>query len=364
MDKPAPRLRAFALAAWQGLVACALLQFLLYFFTFYLVERNQVFLLFYLHDYTPPMGGGFFTVEDLVRLLFVALGSAWVLFLIAGALVLVPLVVGLSMDAAAFGRVYKSHALIRPPAALRLAAGAAITFLAAWVAWATFGAVSARFFPAWSDVFDDAIALVVGLEYHASFLLVLRRFYLPLAVGLNVALVARAGLRVAAHGLLASPASLTLAVVAATPGDDRAGPLAPGPGVSPVGPWPRVAAHLVDGLVLSPVPGLLRLVPGLPPAVLPLVTALAALAYLCLTEGRRGRTLGKRLLGLRIADERTGAVPSPRQRLIHVVTKALALPLDVIIALCLRDRTRPAELRASQRWSRVLVVRDRGGMPQ
>jgi uncharacterized RDD family membrane protein YckC len=91
--------------------------------------------------------------------------------------------------------------------------------------------------------------------------------------------------------------------------------------------WRRLVAYVLDGLVLAVANGVLQAVfePGLASA---LGVALG-LAYFAVQEGgERGQTLGKRALGIRVFDVRTGRRIGYGRAVIRYVSRILStLPL-------------------------------------
>ena len=68
--------------------------------------------------------------------------------------------------------------------------------------------------------------------------------------------------------------------------------------------WRRFAAVFLDGVVIASVTTILFAISKTGSYLLSLLIALAY--YTCLEGGRRGQTLGKRVLGIRVVDINTG----------------------------------------------------------
>lgn len=72
----------------------------------------------------------------------------------------------------------------------------------------------------------------------------------------------------------------------------------------PAGFWIRVAAQIVDGLVMIPLVCLMSLLMGFSEELVAWALVIPNLLYKPLMEGLRGATLGKMALGIRIVDKR------------------------------------------------------------
>jgi len=98
----------------------------------------------------------------------------------------------------------------------------------------------------------------------------------------------------------------------------------------------RAIAFIIDHIVVGLVVGLLSLPMGFPRIDLPFIEvskhSIALFLYWGYLEGVQGRSLGKRLLGLRVVGP-SGAPPGLEAGFIQAFGKAFLMPLDLVVGL-------------------------------
>jgi uncharacterized RDD family membrane protein YckC len=121
----------------------------------------------------------------------------------------------------------------------------------------------------------------------------------------------------------------------------------------------RYLAHLVDGVVLLAILGVL-LVPAaivsgvLIVVVLVLWITVGQVAYFVVTQLRHGRSPGKRVAGLRVVDK-FGAPPTTAA----LVRRSLPLVVEYIYVIAfLAIMSSPYRQRLSDRWAKTYVIAD------
>ncbi|MFW9777292.1 MAG: RDD family protein [Candidatus Heimdallarchaeota archaeon] len=88
-------------------------------------------------------------------------------------------------------------------------------------------------------------------------------------------------------------------------------------------------------------------------------TSVFMFLYFLFMETYYGQTLGKMILKLEVVAEETGQRPTPGQIALSALGKAFFLPIDVILGWFVKDKDQIPDLeqRATQKWARVVVVR-------